>query len=824
MRKILFFVYLISLPFMSWARCSIPVSSVTKQVDTLMYRQIAPGTMYTKMYFPEYPFNVYMLTIDLNNQYNAVETFQAEDQAGRTEAMTSAYKRLATENHVPIGSVNGNFWIVSGQGQPDALLGVPHSGSIRNGEMVTDPNDWNRGHGSIGFAVLDADKKMWINDMAFDGKVQVDGKEDYPIAEINRVRQTDELVFFNHYVGTKTRSDDDGTEVFIKLIDREFWGINEGVKCQVTRIVKDKGNNEILYGESVLSGNGKAKTYLGSLSVGQQITVNMGVYTLTDNMRPLIKQMITGNALVMKNGELTERNTNESYNSQTYPRTGIGMSKDGKTLFLIVIDKSAGSVGANTATMCDILKAAGAYNVTSMDGGGSAQMMLQGVIVNKPSDGRERAVANGLMLFSTAPLDEIIKRIDWADYNLLIPANASYKPEFLGYNKYDMLCTENMEGVTLTCDPALGSIKNGNLFVASSTPQTGYLVAHYQGKEYRKLIKIEDSEIAFRLETVILDGNVEYPIEVLATANKVVFNIEPSLLTWTVEDEHICKITNGVLKAVSKGTTYATGSYGDFSGNLKVMVEIPDNTSLDCGDFASSAWKVTTNIPNANQGLSSQGRGGVLDFIYNSVRAPYVTIANDIRFYSLPKAIKFVINPKGVSANRLFVTLKVNNEKSDRIIELEKLNNNIDNEFIIQLSSMLDNVNDLGCYPITFKSLKFMLDATLMSVGANYSLDVKEFSLLYETANYMEEVKNASKVLVYPNPICDGKLYVSYQGKGKDVSVFIYSITGRQVRSFNFKVFQSNIIPLDVTGLSTGEYLLHLSSEGNHCTSRFIIR
>lgn len=82
--------------------------------------------------------------------------------------------------------------------------------------------------------------------------------------------------------------------------------------------------------------------------------------------------------------------------------------------------------------MCEILKSVGAHNVASMDGGGSAQMMLQGSIVNKPADGKERPVANGWMLFSTAPLDESISTIDFSDYTVVIPANASYKPEFFG--------------------------------------------------------------------------------------------------------------------------------------------------------------------------------------------------------------------------------------------------------------------------------------------------------------------------------------------------------------------------------------------------------
>src|SRR5690606_34422816 len=140
---------------------------------------------------------------------------------------------------------------------------------------------------------------------------------------------------------------------------------------------------------------------------------------------------ITGNALVMKNGILTDRNTNEAYNSQLYPRTGIGTSTDGKTLYLIVIDKKGTSIGANTATMCGILKAFGATDVTTMDGGGSAQMMLEGTIVNNPADGKERPVANGWFVYHNAPEDNKITQLAFEDLRTEMPALASYKPIIL---------------------------------------------------------------------------------------------------------------------------------------------------------------------------------------------------------------------------------------------------------------------------------------------------------------------------------------------------------------------------------------------------------
>ena len=143
MKKELFVFALSALCGLS-AEATINIAGVEKQVDTLECRTVGPGVQYVRMHMPEYPLDVYTMTIDLNNPYNDVDAFIGKNHAGSTEAMTSAYTRLSTPEHQSIGSINGNFWIVSGQNMDDRLLGQPHSGCIVNGEIATEPNGWNR--------------------------------------------------------------------------------------------------------------------------------------------------------------------------------------------------------------------------------------------------------------------------------------------------------------------------------------------------------------------------------------------------------------------------------------------------------------------------------------------------------------------------------------------------------------------------------------------------------------------------------------------------------------------------------------------------------
>lgn len=89
------------------------------------------------------------------------------------------------------------------------------------------------------------------------------------------------------------------------------------------------------------------------------------------------------------------------------PRTAIGLSQNGRTLILAVVDgrQPGFSEGVNFPEMGNIMKAHGAYNAINMDGGGSSTLAIMGIlgvphVLNSPIEGgtagNEAAVANHL--------------------------------------------------------------------------------------------------------------------------------------------------------------------------------------------------------------------------------------------------------------------------------------------------------------------------------------------------------------------------------------------------------------------------------------------
>jgi hypothetical protein len=70
-----------------------------------------------------------------------------------------------------------------------------------------------------------------------------------------------------------------------------------------------------------------------------------------------------------------------------HPRTGVGFSRDSGTLFLVTVDgRSTSSVGMTLVEFADLMRELGAWQGMNFDGGGSTTMVVQGRIVNVPSD------------------------------------------------------------------------------------------------------------------------------------------------------------------------------------------------------------------------------------------------------------------------------------------------------------------------------------------------------------------------------------------------------------------------------------------------------
>ena len=110
---------------------------------------------------------------------------------------------------------------------------------------------------------------------------------------------------------------------------------------------------------------------------------------------------VSGWPLLVKNCTAltaTELPGSDGFTRSPHPRTAVGLSDDGTTLYMVVADgRREGVPGLTLAKLARFMaEELGACSAVNLDGGGSSAMWVSDEIVNKPSDKSERRVADHL--------------------------------------------------------------------------------------------------------------------------------------------------------------------------------------------------------------------------------------------------------------------------------------------------------------------------------------------------------------------------------------------------------------------------------------------
>jgi hypothetical protein len=119
-----------------------------------------------------------------------------------------------------------------------------------------------------------------------------------------------------------------------------------------------------------------------------------------------VEHAISGDRMLVLKGEPVP----ELDSSELDPRTAIGLSRNGRWLYIVVIDgrQPLYSEGASFTELADILVDLGAHTAMNLDGGGSSTLVVEAQdgspqVLNSPIDnyipGRERPVANHLGIY-----------------------------------------------------------------------------------------------------------------------------------------------------------------------------------------------------------------------------------------------------------------------------------------------------------------------------------------------------------------------------------------------------------------------------------------
>ena len=845
MKKILSLIATMAIT-LSASADSIPIQGKNYRADILINRDLGPGVNYKRLRIPDFPLNVNMVTMDLTNPYNRVETTQGGEQLGKTEKLANAYTRQYTAEKRPLAGANGNFWCVSGQYHwAEFLVGATFNGNVRNGEIITETNAhadwWGHNGGSPGCVAITPTKEMVIDFMYYKGFVTNDKIGSLVIQQTNKLVRNDEVGLYNHFFGRDKsfipadqytdvsgtqrmrRVENVSTEVYLKINEGNTWMVGRPMQCTVQEVKTDAGAGTLGDYDLCLVGRGVNKDALAKLVAGDVVTIDLK-WLQPDGSASEIEQLIGGNGVVMVDGVLTELNSIDDYNTKTYSRTAYGTTADRKTLINVVIDMSVDpvygkSAGCNTLVMCDIMKYYGCTNIMNMDAGGSAQMMVEGKVINKTTEASPRAVANGWFFYSIAPQDDVVTRLEFEEYSLQAPIYSQYKPVILAYNQYGDLIDKNLQGFTLSCPDSLGTC-DGMKFTAGGKACTSELTATYNGVSVTKAINIVDSEIAMRVKPILIDASREYKMEVTAQIDDIVYTYDPASIVWTVEDKTVADIDEeGVLRGYKEGSTQIVGLVGEFLDTTIVTVEIAPAPKMELNDMTGWTIKGSSGITKG-----ALAEDGTLSFTYGSPRAATIQMSKEIRYYSLPDKLWLEFTPT-VNIKGVNIDLRTPQHTKINKLELKPATGDVweaGKTHRIELPiSELGDPADLILYPLSLHYINFTIETNSAYKGEQ-SIKISELSAEYNNYASVEAVTigEGDGIKVYPNPVTDGVFTIS---SAKELnSVEVYSISGVTVESVKC---DGNNVTIDVANLAKGVYFVKVETKvGGFSTSKLIVK
>jgi hypothetical protein len=368
--------------------------------DTLASRRLAPGVEYRHFMDKRGPFDVHLVRVNIRRPDIELRALRARGELKGRERPTEMVRRLSSEGSVVLAAVNADFFeLKTGENENNQVIG----GEWWKGVKVTDsPYDtYDNTHIQFG---VDATKKPVMGRFMFDGTAWVHGVATPIITEnFNPVGKPEGTALYTARYGDTTPHDTTRQTAEAALIAA---GRHGDTLLYVRRgAVMPTSGNQIPRDGAILAayGAGARIKEVESMVDGDTVRVLLTTMPRLPSRRPPAL-LIGGWPRILQDGRIvaadapTVEGTISRNAEMRHPRTAIGFSRDSSTLFLLTVDgRSENSGGMTLIELATMLRTLGAWQALNFDGGGSTTMVIEGALVNKPSDTTgEREVGNVL--------------------------------------------------------------------------------------------------------------------------------------------------------------------------------------------------------------------------------------------------------------------------------------------------------------------------------------------------------------------------------------------------------------------------------------------
>ena len=345
-----------------------------------------------------------------------------------------------------------------------------------------------------------------------------------------------------------------------------------------------------------------ANEYYKKLKVGTNVEVQEVLY-LNSGLTKAVADMrlgIGGSGIIMRNGVAYTGSAHAVTPSSNVARTIVATVKDSNEILLVTVDKGSGYIGINQSELIEVLKRYNVKDAMYLDGGGSTTFVSRNAgsysatLQNKPSDGSQRKVINGIGVFTNSQTGSLA--------NLLVTPSAkrtfvgeSISFTFKGTDANNNPVMVDANNITYTVTGGQGNF-SGNKFIPTSAGKM-LVIASCGSAETAIEIQVSEKPTGLYIEPSL--------VQIAANSTKAVkvygvdeegykIPLQAANITWTSDNNNISASnntiysTNGAVGKVTASYKGATGQVGVIVGSTTVAVDsFESNTGTWSGNASS---------------------------------------------------------------------------------------------------------------------------------------------------------------------------------------------------------------------------------------------
>ena len=351
--------------------------------DSVRAVVIAPGIVHTS-YTKAGPYTLDVLEIDLSNPDYRIESYRPTGLV-RTSQQARDNDR---EVHRVIAAINADFFSFQ--------TGWPVGNQVVNGQFAFGTQT-PRSH-----LAISTTGRPYMERLSFKGWLRTAAGKQYDISGVNDIHKNNAIILHTSFSDTATPFAGPGMKVLLQLVSAG-WSVGDTLKLWV-RSFSAEELRVLGYHEALLWIGGGTSVWGAreDVRIGDTLLVYLG---FQPDLRH-IQNVVGGAGMILLNGKRVsdsvnvEERTSVAFLKSRHPRTFVAVNRDTSKLLLCTVDgRQESSMGMSFQEMSDFLLSLGAWNAINLDGGGSTTMVINGTIVNSPSDKTgERPVANSLQI------------------------------------------------------------------------------------------------------------------------------------------------------------------------------------------------------------------------------------------------------------------------------------------------------------------------------------------------------------------------------------------------------------------------------------------